>query len=1103
MKPNSILGIISVAFVFAYAPASAASASESVALPTVSTACTGAWIDTFSVATNYAFSTGKPLVMLWSNDVCDKCNAFKTSLNKSAFKKWQALQPYVFCAVEAVSGSDTPKNRGAKAFAASAGGYGKKNTGGYPMVSLLWLKGGVARSVATFTGRSGKMGVSTQSEMYMEFIEAIETTFANYTESDLGAFTVADAECDRFEAEPSTGAVRIPVDRTASGDVATNVLEVYNGGTKVYSTNVVWGEDDTREIVEIPLGDIPGLSYDGSSVLGMKLSSPADGTSTNGAIHLVASQANGPTNPYWIGEKDELEAGEWSMDIDAVTNAVAAGRADYAIVFFTANLWCPHCQGLEEFVFDTDAFRSWAKSRKVVFALLDNPRRSPDVEPTIPNGAPPTLLRYEAGVNNYAGTRPSGAAYLTRKGIEVDDAEAVLRRNHTLGYPGGFYATPEASRTGYPTLMILGNDFAPAGRFVRMEESNGASKYYHDPDEHMQRLEDLLLLRDSEGEGRSYVSLSTLSHTVGSESSMTLQINDRLRVYTLAGMESAGTLTLQATNAVGRAMSIEYLVDGTAASSSSNGSLSVKVKKADLAKSLAVRIDGYPDTAARIGGTSVYDAGLVSSFEPSPVVDSASLPTTFAAYVVLEELDVADGQTVAVKKSSGTLPSGLRLKYDKSTRSVVLYGTPSKAVVDATFAYTVTVKEGRTKTVQEPVEVTVSTYDPSESNPYLSAARSATVPLVTADGTLAGTLTFSMTAKNKVTAKYAGTGSKSLSFSSAWMELSDDGTASLSKEARGVALDLQMDADGVVSATLDGLSAIYSDFATGGAISLSGSAKLAADFTPYAGYYTVVLPSEIEDVTGTGYIMLKFTSSSSVSKGKVGFSGLLPNGQSISGTSYLSLDPDEAGYALLPVFRRTSKCLFSALLRIQANGASLYADDETVRVVLADEDVAPYFRCTQNGVGFEGTLGAYGGWYPMKTTVSEWLEIFEEQTHPFVLAFVVPAAGVKSELHGTLVEVPTAMVAADARKNLVIAKKEGYATISFNKTSGLFSGKAKMVFEDGKTVSGTYKGLLTPGWLDCGCGDDRAVLPFGSGTLYYSDKVDGVTVKKSIAVELQ
>ena len=121
MKPNSILGIISVAFVFAYAPASAASASESVALPTVSTACTGAWIDTFSVATNYAFSTGKPLVMLWSNDVCDYCNAFKTSIKKSAFTSWQKVQPYVFCYVEGVKGADPANNRGAKAFAASAG----------------------------------------------------------------------------------------------------------------------------------------------------------------------------------------------------------------------------------------------------------------------------------------------------------------------------------------------------------------------------------------------------------------------------------------------------------------------------------------------------------------------------------------------------------------------------------------------------------------------------------------------------------------------------------------------------------------------------------------------------------------------------------------------------------------------------------------------------------------------------------------------------------------------------------------------------------------------------------------------------------------------
>ncbi len=1103
MKSSKIAGVISAVLCAAASlSAAAADASDSVALTTVSEPCTGAWIDTFSVATNYAFSTGKPLVMLWSNDVCDHCNAFKTSLNKSAFKKWQASQPYVFCAVEAVSGSDTAKNRGAKAFAANAGGYGKKNGSGYPMISLLWLKNGEAKAVATFSGRSGKMGVEKQSEMYMEFIEAIETTFANYSESDLGAFPVADTDCDRFEAEPSTGTVLVPVDRAASGDAATNVLEVYNGKTKLYSTEVVWDGDSTREVVEIPLGDIAGLSYDGKSVLGMTLSSPTDGTSTNGTIHLVAAQANGPKNPYWIGEKDELEAGEWSMDIDAVTNAVAAGRADYAIVFFTGSLWCPHCQGLEEFVFDTDAFRAWAKSRKVVFALLDNPRRSADAEPKTPNGAPPTLLRYAAGVNNYAGTKPSGAAYMTRKGIREEDAENILQRNHTLGYPEGYYATPEASRTGYPTLIVLDGGFAPAGRFVRTEESNDVSKYYHDPNEHMQRFEDLLLLRDGEGEAHSYVSLSTLSHTVGETSSMTLQINDRLRVYAIEGLKEAGTLTFTATNAAGKAMTIEYLADGTVSATSEDGVLSVKVKKADLEKSLAVRINGYPDTKAKIGGASSYEASFTSAFEPSPVVDSAMLPMTFAANVVLEELDVEDGQTVSVRKSSGTLPSGLRIKYDKETKSVVLTGTPKKAVVDAVFTYTVTVKEGRTKTVLEPVEVTVTTYDPSDVNPYLSAARYTAVPLVTEDGILAGTLTFSMTARNKVSAKYAGAG-KALSFSSAWMEISDEGTVSLAKTVKGVTLDLRMDADGTVIATLDGVDSTYSDFAGDGTISLSGSAKLATDFTPYAGSYTVVLPSEVEEASGTGYIMLKFTAKSSVEKGRVSFSGLLPNGQSISGSSYLSLDPDEAGYALLPVFKSTSKDLFSALLRIQADGASLYADDETVRVVLAEEGVAPYWRHTENGFSYSGTLNAYGGWYPQKTTVPEWLAIFEEQTHPFSLVFQVPESGVESEVHGALAEVPTATVEADDRKNLVISEKTGYVTVSFNKTSGLFSGKAKLVFEDGKTVTGTYKGLLTPGWLDCGCGDDRVVLPFGSGTLYYADKVGGRSVKRSIAVELQ
>ena len=101
--------------------------AQALSLPTVSAPVKGAWIGTFSVATNYAFSTGTPLVMLWSNDGCEKCNAFKESIASADFRKWQAEQPYVFCYVEGIGGSDTAKNRGAKAFAVNAGGYGKKS----------------------------------------------------------------------------------------------------------------------------------------------------------------------------------------------------------------------------------------------------------------------------------------------------------------------------------------------------------------------------------------------------------------------------------------------------------------------------------------------------------------------------------------------------------------------------------------------------------------------------------------------------------------------------------------------------------------------------------------------------------------------------------------------------------------------------------------------------------------------------------------------------------------------------------------------------------------------------------------------------------------
>ena len=1093
----------------------AASAADSVSLPTVTTAQTGAWMASFQAATNYAFSTGRPLVMLWSNDICDYCNAFKTSIRKSAFTSWQKDQPYVFCYVEGVRGSDPANNRGAKAFAANAGGYGEKNTGGYPMISLLWLDGGTAKAVATFTGRPGKMGVAAKSEMYMEFIEAIETTFAAYSESDLGSFPVGDLENDRFEAEPSTGVVRIPVDRDFAGAVATNVLTVTRGETTVLTTDVVWGADDTRTTVALDLEKIGSLSYDGSSTLNLTLTSPTDGSTTNGTLHLVADKPNAVKNPYFPGERDldSLGWADWTLDWTLVTNKVAkanaAGTNSYLLAVFSGTLWCPYCLGIEQGLFDSPKFAAWLEENNIQLALFDQALAATDAY-----AGKAHLLSYDAGMDHYAGVANvmrSGAGYLTRHGLAEDDdvAQAVVARTQKLTVdwlaPGS-----TAARLSNPTLLLLDANGTVLGRFNAWRDRNrvfGSNVYYYDADENIARLNDLLKLAARGGEGNDYSQTTTLEHKVGDASSATLQVNSTTRWWNLSGA-AAGTLTVGRTDDSSAAVTFTLLSGGKTIASGSGGFTAKLTKNMVDAGDLQLRVSTTAFSASvnplvsQMAGGSEFEVAFVSSLEPAVVVDSATIPSGFAASIVLEELDVDDDEMVSVKKTAGTLPTGLKLKYDKATKSVILSGTPSK-IVDTAFSYTVMLGTGRSRESLEPVEVSIEVFDPASVNPYLGKAQSATIPLVGEDGILVGTLTFSMTAKNRVTAKYAGASSTILSFSGAWGALGEEGTASLAAERSGVALDLSLDANGNVAATLSGITAAHSDFVSGGNAVFSGAAKLGADFAPFAGYYTVALPSEIEGVTGTGYLMLKFTSASALRSGKVSISGLLPNGQTISATSSLSIDPADSGYALLPVFKRTSANVFSALLRIQANGSALYADDETVRVVLAAESVKPYWSHVEAGFSYAGTVGVYGGWYPQGTTVPQWLEIFDEQSSPFTLELAIPAGGVESDEYGALVDAPSAEVLPDAKKGLLIGAKDGTVTISFNKSTGVFSGRGTIVFESGKSISGTYKGILSPGWLDCGCGDDRVILPFGSGTLFYSDRVGGRAVKKSITIELR
>ena len=51
-------------------------------------------------------------------------------------------------------------------------------------------------------------------------------------------------------------------------------------------------------------------------------------------------------------------------------------------------------------------------------------------------------------------------------------------------------------------------------------------------------------------------------------------------------------------------------------------------------------------------------------------------------------------------------------------------------------------------------------------------------------------------------------------------------------------------------------------------------------------------------------------------------------------------------------------------------------------------------------------------------------------------------------------------------------------------------------------VTASFKGVILPGWLDCGCGDELPVRPFAASTFYYSNRVNGFSTPASLEFNL-
>ena len=235
-------------------------------------------------------------------------------------------------------------------------------------------------------------------------------------------------------------------------------------------------------------------------------------------------------NPHFVGES--FDYGEWTMDIDVATNKVASesGQA-FTLVFFSGALWCPWCLGWEQDVLDNAAFLEFARTNNIALVMIDNPKR---------DGTPPTLLRSAvySGASNDERNGSSGAAYLEAHGILPEVAEAVLSRNAALQ---AAWTTPDATRIGYPTMVLLRQDGSIAGRFsgaYRTTNPNSVPpRHTFDLGTNMLRFSEFLdMARDASesGEERNdYVAWTGDELSVTDEKTASLRAMDTVDVYRL------------------------------------------------------------------------------------------------------------------------------------------------------------------------------------------------------------------------------------------------------------------------------------------------------------------------------------------------------------------------------------------------------------------------------------------------------------------------------------------------------------------------------------------------------------------------------------------
>ena len=521
----------------------------------------GKWYCEFKKCKAYADKNGVPLIAVWSNgDSCKHCKNFENACRQSVFVNWMKTSGCVFYFTY-------PKDGGEGKIASDVFHWIRGSNVDYPFVRVYWyVKGKKKVDICTVGdtvdgNSSGNSGGTKARDYFKKVLKAYKYTptpaVPKYTG---GAFAVGDTETDRLEADiggttTRTTSVELPLARTNTvvNSVSTNTVVISYPGNVTPSTNTIyWAKGDSETNLTVTIPDSLTTPNEKIEIILLNAAGKAVATSH---VTMVESPENSPKNPFWVGEKtaDELNWGEWTMDLDVAlskVNAYNAGTGEttsgdgarllsaaspkdraYTLLLLEGTLWCPDCKNTEANLIMQPEFKQWAQDNKVACVALDLSCGKTGDDPT---ATAPTLLTDEAMYG------ASGASYLSRKMIDKDAAADILDRNWEIAQKLRLPSASKRYRPPVPSLFVLRNDGTVAGRieYFGSKSPTDASNI----DAHIERLNELLRQVDDPVEEANDI-VGTTTESVGPRTNVvdrTLSFVDKADVYRLDPEKTAG-----------------------------------------------------------------------------------------------------------------------------------------------------------------------------------------------------------------------------------------------------------------------------------------------------------------------------------------------------------------------------------------------------------------------------------------------------------------------------------------------------------------------------------------------------------------------------------